>query len=158
MNENEKIKIFIADNSDETTSEIIEYFENNKRYEIVNSCKDGKTALAELENTPVDVLITDIVLAGSDGFVLMENLKEKLFNKRDFGWKNIDSNENEYLAENEKTNIVEELLAGNYENDEDYENTEETSNEHLEEYNIKQEYDIVLDPKETEYIIYYRKK
>ena len=71
---------------------------------------------------------------------------------------NIDSNENEYLAENEKTNIVEELLAGNYENDEDYENTEETSNEHLEEYNIKQEYDIVLDPKETEYIIYYRKK
>ena len=71
---------------------------------------------------------------------------------------NIDSNENEYLAENEKTNIVEELLAGNYESDEDYENTEETSNEHLEEYNIKQEYDIVLDPKETEYIIYYRKK
>lgn len=71
---------------------------------------------------------------------------------------NIDSNENEYLAENEKTNIVEELLAGNYENDEDVENTEETSNEHLEEYNIKQEYDIVLDPKETEYIIYYRKK
>lgn len=71
---------------------------------------------------------------------------------------NIDSNENEYLAENEKTNIVEELLAGNYENDEDVEKTEETSNEHLEEYNIKQEYDIVLDPKETEYIIYYRKK
>lgn len=81
MNENEKIKIFIADNSDETTSEIIEYFENNKRYEIVNSCKDGKTALAEVENTPVDVLITDIVLAGSDGFVLMENLKEKLGSK-----------------------------------------------------------------------------
>lgn len=71
---------------------------------------------------------------------------------------NIDSNENEYLAENEKTNIVEELLAGNYENDEEVEKTEETSNEHLEEYNIKQEYDIVLDPKETEYIIYYRKK
>lgn len=71
---------------------------------------------------------------------------------------NIDSNENEYLAENEKTNIVEELLAGNYENDEGVEKTEETSNEHLEEYNIKQEYDIVLDPKETEYIIYYRKK
>lgn len=70
----------------------------------------------------------------------------------------IDSNENEYLAENEKTNIVEELLAGNYENDEGVEKTEETSNEHLEEYNIKQEYDIVLDPKETEYIIYYRKK
>ena len=81
MNEKEKIKIFIADNSDETTSQIIEHFENNDKYQIVDSSKDGKEALEKLEATPVDVLIMDIVLARTDGFVLMENIKEKFESK-----------------------------------------------------------------------------
>lgn len=81
MNEKEKIKIFIADNSDETTSEIIEYFENSERFLVVDSCKDGKEALEKLNSTPVDVLVMDVVLAGTDGFVLMENLKTSLGSK-----------------------------------------------------------------------------
>ncbi len=81
MSENEKIKIFIADNSDETTTDIIEHFKTNNKFEIVGTSKDGKEAISKIESTPVDVLITDIVLSGTDGFVLLETLKEKLGNK-----------------------------------------------------------------------------
>ncbi len=81
MKENEKIKIFIADNSEETTSNIVEYFENNDFCTITDTSKDGKEALEKLVKEPVDVLITDIVLSGIDGFVLIESLKEKLGNK-----------------------------------------------------------------------------
>ncbi len=81
MNENEKIKIFIADNSDETTLEIVDHFKKSDQYEIVGTSKDGKEALSKIENSLVDILITDIVLSGTDGFVLLESLKEKLGSK-----------------------------------------------------------------------------
>ena len=58
--------------------------------------------------------------------------------------------------ENEKTNIVDEIISDEYE--ENNEITKDNSNSKLENYNIKQHYDIVLDPNEKEYIIYYKKK
>ena len=66
-----------------------------------------------------------------------------------------EENLQEDLSE-EKTNIVEEIISDDY--DEDDEVTEDETNSKLEEYNIKQHYDIVLDPNEKEYIIYYKKK
>ena len=78
---NEKIKVYIADNSEETTSELINHFENNEKFYIVGTAKDGNVALNEILSSQIDVLITDIVLAGADGFVLMESLKDKLKNK-----------------------------------------------------------------------------
>ena len=91
-------------------------------------------------------------------------------NSFDSNLKNTDENENlisnnisnlneenakENLSE-EKTNIVDEIISDDYE--EDAETAEDETNNKLEEYNIKQHYDIVLDPNEKEYIIYYKKK
>ena len=47
----------------------------------MGTSKDGKEALSKIENSLVDILITDIVLSGTDGFVLLESLKEKLGSK-----------------------------------------------------------------------------
>ena len=66
-----------------------------------------------------------------------------------------EENSQEDLSE-EKTNIVEEIVSDDYEEDDEV--TEDETNSKLEEYNIKQHYDIVLDPNEKEYIIYYKKK
>jgi len=77
----EKIKVYIADNSEESTNELLNYFENSEKFCIVGSAKDGNVALNEILSQPIDILITDIVLAGADGFVLMEGLKEKLKSK-----------------------------------------------------------------------------
>ena len=81
MNKNEKIKLFIADNSDEATEALTSHFNTQDNFLIVDAVKDGKIALEKLCEAPVDVLIMDIVLSGIDGFELMENLKEKLGNK-----------------------------------------------------------------------------
>lgn len=54
------------------------------------------------------------------------------------------------------TDIVDEIISDDYE--ENSEITEDETDNKLEEKNIKQHYDIVLDPKEKEYIIYYKKK
>ena len=78
MKENEKIKLFIADNSEESTNEILNYFNDKEKFEIVGTAKDGKIALDAVIKTPIDVLIMDVVLSGLDGFVLLEELKEKL--------------------------------------------------------------------------------
>lgn len=54
------------------------------------------------------------------------------------------------------TDIVDEIISDDYE--ENSEITEDETDNKLEENNIKQHYDIVLDPNEKEYIIYYKKK
>ena len=54
------------------------------------------------------------------------------------------------------TDIVYEIISDDYE--ENSEITEDETDNKLEEKNIKQHYDIVLDPNEKEYIIYYKKK
>ena len=54
------------------------------------------------------------------------------------------------------TDIVDEIISDDYE--ENSEITEDETDNKLEEKNIKQHYDIVLDPNEKEYIIYYKKK
>lgn len=63
-----------------------------------------------------------------------------------------EKNNKSYDKNLEKVNIIDEIL------DEDYEkvNTEKTIENNKEK--INQEYDIVVDPKKTEYIIYYKKK
>lgn len=54
------------------------------------------------------------------------------------------------------TDIVDEIISDDYEKDSEI--TEDETDNKLEEKNIKQHYDIVLDPNEKEYIIYYKKK
>ena len=55
-----------------------------------------------------------------------------------------------------KNNIIDEIIDDYYEDE--LTNKKNTNEENIENTHIKQEYDIVLDPNVTEYIIYYKKK
>ena len=74
--------------------------------------------------------------------------EKNFYNSKDDKY-NLDSNL-------KNTDIVDEIISDDYE--ENSEITEDETDNKLEEKNIKQHYDIVLDPKEKEYIIYYKKK
>lgn len=74
--------------------------------------------------------------------------EESFYNSKDDKY-NLDSNL-------KNTDIVDEIISDDYEKD--CEITEDEVDNKLEENNIKQHYDIVLDPNEKEYIIYYKKK
>ena len=74
--------------------------------------------------------------------------EKSFYNSKDDKY-NLDSNL-------KNTDIVDEIISDDYE--ENSEITEDETDNKLEEKNIKQHYDIVLDPKEKEYIIYYKKK
>ncbi len=70
----EKIKIYIADNSENFRKELEEYF--NEQFTIVGTTADGVEALEFLKNNKVDILILDIVLSSLDGFEVLSKLKE----------------------------------------------------------------------------------
>ncbi len=81
MNEKEKIKIYLADNSQEFTEEAVSFFSQSEKYELVGHSSDGKAALEDILEKNVDVLIMDVVLSGLDGFELIGLVKEKLGTK-----------------------------------------------------------------------------
>ena len=74
--------------------------------------------------------------------------EKSFYNSKDDKY-NLDSNL-------KNTDIVDEIISDDYEKDSEI--TEDETDNKLEEKNIKQHYDIVLDPNEKEYIIYYKKK
>lgn len=75
----EKIKIYIADNSDSKSELIVSL--KNKDMEVIGASGDGVTALREIENLKPDVVLLDLVLSGIDGFMLIEKLKLSLKNQ-----------------------------------------------------------------------------
>ncbi len=52
--------------------------QKNPDYEIVFSC-DGENAIENLENNEVDVVLTELLMSGIDGFSLMESFPETTF-------------------------------------------------------------------------------
>ena len=91
-----------------------------------------------LENYESEKIIDDSKLEEEKSF----------YNSKDDKY-NLDSNL-------KNTDIVDEIISDDYEKDSEI--TEGETDNKLEENNIKQHYDIVLDPNEKEYIIYYKKK
>lgn len=85
------------------------------------------------------------------------NNKDKLLEENDEFNVNSSEKENTNIEEKinkvEKNNIIDELIEDDYVEVEDAKDDKNRI-----EKSIKQQYDIVLDPKETEYIIYYKKK
>lgn len=69
----DKTKIFISDSSSESAKEIENILSEN--FEVVGHTTDGNQALSFLKENKVDVLITDVVLGGIDGFELLEQIK-----------------------------------------------------------------------------------
>ena len=66
------LNIFLVENHDDTLLYLGRYLEQNGHK--VRSAKEMGTALAAIQEHPVDVLICDIGLPDGDGWQLMENV------------------------------------------------------------------------------------
>ena len=133
--------------------EVISGLEGDK-VEVESKSFDGYVLnIAEDKDTinSANDLIKD-ALENYESEKIIDNSKleeeKSFYNSKDDKY-NLDSNL-------KNTDIVDEIISDDYE--ENSEITEDETDNKLEEKNIKQHYDIVLDPKEKEYIIYYKKK
>ncbi len=72
----EKIKIYLADNSEDKTLE--QYFLQNEKFEVAGSSPIGQTVIKEVLSSKPDVLVIEIMLSGMDGFMVMSSLKKEL--------------------------------------------------------------------------------
>ena len=133
--------------------EVISGLEGDKVEVESKSCDGYVLNIAEDKDTinSANDLIKD-ALENYESEKIIDNSKleeeKSFYNSKDDKY-NLDSNL-------KNTDIVDEIISDDYE--ENSEITEDETDNKLEEKNIKQHYDIVLDPNEKEYIIYYKKK
>ncbi len=68
-------KVVIVDNTDNTRQNIKETLASKDGITVCADFADANKALAYLQNNPVDVVVTDIVLPTTDGYMFLEKLK-----------------------------------------------------------------------------------
>ncbi len=74
--ESKKITIYLADVPQDDTIE--NYFKRSERFAIIGQSSDGETVVTEVEKLKPDFLIMEVMLAGMDGFMVMEKLKSQM--------------------------------------------------------------------------------
>ena len=77
----EKLKIVIADDSNEFVTKLCGFFEKKQEVEVVYTCNDGSFLLKYLRNNVCDVLLMDIFMPNYDGVRVLQELK---YNKDDY--------------------------------------------------------------------------
>lgn len=75
MENSKKIKLYIADSENDN---ILNYFSNKDEYEVVGSSQNGQDVIKDVEALKPDFLITEVMLSGMDGFMVLENLKKQM--------------------------------------------------------------------------------
>ena len=75
MENSKKIKLYIADSENDN---ILNYFSKKDEYEVVGSSQNGQDVIKDVEALKPDFLITEVMLSGMDGFMVLENLKRQM--------------------------------------------------------------------------------
>ena len=70
---NNNVKIMLIDENEQTLNLLKENFRDN--FDILSVTTNGLTAFNEIKNERPDVVITDVVLSGADGFEMIEKIK-----------------------------------------------------------------------------------
>lgn len=78
MEKEKKIRIYLADSDTEELEKMVEYFKSQPQFELVGQGSSGDTVLDEVFGIRPDVLVTEVLLSGMDGFKVMESLKREL--------------------------------------------------------------------------------
>lgn len=73
--ENKKTTIYLADSEGE---KIKEFFNSSADFEVVGSSSDGCVVAKEVCDLKPDILVTEVMLSGMDGFKVLETIKETL--------------------------------------------------------------------------------
>ncbi len=78
-NSNKKIKIYLADSEQEELEKLTTYFgQKSDEFEIVGTGSDGMVVAGEVVSSKPEFLVTEVLLAGADGFKVMEMLKREM--------------------------------------------------------------------------------
>ena len=75
MENSKKIRLYIADSENDN---ILNYFSKKDEYEVVGSSQNGQDVIKDVEALKPDFLITEVMLSGMDGFMVLENLKKQM--------------------------------------------------------------------------------
>ena len=74
-----KLKLYFADAEKEELDRLVAYFENKKdKYEIVGCGSDGSAVADEVCKVRPDFVVSEILLAGADGFKMLELVNGRL--------------------------------------------------------------------------------
>lgn len=72
--ENKLPKIYIADVTED--NKVVEYFKENENFEFVGASADGIKVLEDVENLKPDILVSEVMLSGLDGFAVLDKLRQ----------------------------------------------------------------------------------
>lgn len=72
---NKKCNVIVLDNSEQMRKMIKDYFNNSEEVSVVAEFENATKALDFLQKNEVDVVLSDVVLPGIDGFEFLEKLK-----------------------------------------------------------------------------------
>lgn len=78
MDKEKKFRIYLADSDVEELEKIEEFFKTKSQFEIVGKGSGGDEVLNDVLNLKPDFLVTEVLLAGVDGFKVLELLKKEL--------------------------------------------------------------------------------
>lgn len=71
-----KQKIYFADN--ELNQKLTDYFKGKERFSVVGSSSDGTEVIKDVKLLKPDFLVMEVMLAGMDGFMVMDVLKKDM--------------------------------------------------------------------------------
>jgi len=78
---NKQLKILIADDNRESKEKIISHFEKNEKYNLL-TVQSSLEIIDKIKNDCPDVVVMDVILAGKDGFTILEELKREGVNTK----------------------------------------------------------------------------
>ena len=78
MENTKKIKLYFADSEMEELDKMASYFEEKEDYEIVGKGSDGNVVAEEVAKLNPDFVISEVLLAGADGFKMLELVNNKM--------------------------------------------------------------------------------
>lgn len=78
MEKEKKIRIYLADSDSEALGKMKEYFDAQEEFEIVGMAGTGDVVIEEVFGLKPDILVSEVLLSGIDGFKVIEKLKNEL--------------------------------------------------------------------------------
>ena len=78
MKNEKKIGVYIADSDNEELEKIVKYFKSQQEFEVVGSGNSGDEVAKEVCKLKPEVLVSEVLLSGVDGFKVLEMVKTQL--------------------------------------------------------------------------------
>ena len=78
MEKDKKIGIYIADSDNEELEKLVEYFKTQPQFKVVGKGNSGDEVAKDVCALKPEVLVSEVLLSGVDGFKVLENVRKEL--------------------------------------------------------------------------------